>query len=344
MLFVVVGVSWRATDRAEAQQTFQIDVYVPAIPVEGETDFTIQLPLVAGRDGVLRGSAARVPGSAFESSTIVPFDPSWPQDNADLKSVIDAAFAAANAKFKAAGVQFKVRTIYVVSARHPSLTPHYDAESETFSLNVTAGRSRLLQSFTELTAANGNAFRMFLAPIDGGVSGMSQTPGTVSVIDFSAAVTPNMNGFGLVHELAHNLGVTAEAHRSESRNHAMSERVPNLRGNQQVDPALEPEEIATIRENAGNRRYANTRLPSSNESAEGKKSKAPAQRAATPETKKKSVRKKKVDARRPAASSSKQQGHSTGSSAAIIEFGLGVGSGFLGHRRGGDRQRHQDQW
>jgi hypothetical protein len=343
MLVVVVGGSGLGIDRAEAQQTFQIDVYVPAIPVEGETDFTIQMPLVAGRDGVLRGSMARVPGSAFENGTIVPFDPAWPQDNADLKAVIDEAFADANAKFKAAGVQFKVRTIYVISARHPSLTPHYDAESETFRLDVTDGRSRLLRSFTELTAADGSAFRMLLAPIDGGVSGMAQTPGTVSVIDFSAAVTPNMNGFGLVHELAHNLGVPQSAHRSESRNHALSERVPNLRGNQQADPALEPNEVAIIRENAGNRRYANTRLPSSGESAEEKKSKAPAQRAATPETKKKSVaKKKKVNTRRSTASPGKQQGHSTGSSAAIIEFGLGVGSGFLGHRRG-DRQRHHNQ-
>jgi hypothetical protein len=345
-MLVVVGVSWLAIGRAEAQQTFQIDVYVPAIPVEGEADFTIQMPLVAGSDGVLRGSVARVPGTAFDSSTIIPFDPTWPQDNADLKSAIDAAFAAANAKFKAAGVQFKVRTIYVVSARHKTLTPPYDAESETFRLDVTTGRSRLLQSFTELTAANGSAFRMFLAPIDGGVSGMAQTPGTVSVIDFSAAVTPNMNGFGLVHELAHNLGVPQDAHRPERRNHALSERVPNLRGNQQADPALEPNEVAIIRENAGHRRYANTRLPTSSESAEDKKSKAsPAQDATTPKAKKRSATRKKVRARKPAATTSKQPGHhSTGSSAAIIEFGLDVGSGFIRQGRGhGDRQRHDNQ-
>jgi hypothetical protein len=81
----------------------------------------------------------------------------------------------------------------------------------------------------------------------------------------------------------------------------------------------------------------------SSEPAEEKKSKAPTQRAATPEAKKRSAtRKKTVGVRRPATN--KQQGqHSTGSSAAIVEFGLGVGSGFIGHGRG-DRQRYQNQW
>ena len=321
-------------------QTFQIDLYVSVQSTPGE-------PLMGG---FYEGGSVAVPKDAIGPDGTVPFDSKF--EGADgLRQALDKAFARANAKFKAAGVQFTIRKVIFVPSDHPKLSPHYIAESDEYRFDLDSeGRSTLLRDFADMTKETKDAFTMLIAPIsleqvDPRTNqpivelGRGQNSGTVSIVNTGTALLDFDNGSIIIHELGHNLGITE--HTDDPINEAMAERT--VTDGRQPDPKLTPEQIAIIQREVKTGRYDAMRVD------------APPKSAGTSATAPKSVTKTKAGVKgatksqstktgvkkQTAKSKSKQQPASRDSTGELLQLGIGVGSGFIGGSRNrGDRQ-HQ---
>jgi hypothetical protein len=321
-----------------AAQTFQIDMYVSVQVTPGE-------PLMGG---YYEGGSVAVPTDAIGADGMVPFDSKF--DGADgYKEALEKALGRANDKFKDAGVQFKIRNIIFVPTDHPKLKPHYNAEANEyrFALN-NAGQSQLLKDFAEITKETKDAFTMFVAPITvdepnnrSAELGRAQNFGTVSIVDVGTALRDFDNGSIIIHELAHNLGVTE--HTDDPINKAVAEQT--VTEGPRPNPKLTPEQIAIIRKEVESGRYDAMRAP---ESGAASKTSTAAPKGITSQTR--GARKKKKAKRRSATSMTgkaktgrtRQQQPSRDSTGNLIRFGVGVGSGLLG-RDGGRRGQHRNR-
>ncbi|MGH6771099.1 MAG: hypothetical protein ACRECO_18990 [Xanthobacteraceae bacterium] len=320
-----------------AAQTFQVDIYVSVQSVPGE-------PLMGG---YYEGGSVAVPTDAIGADGMVPFDSKF--DGADgYKEALEKALGRANDKFKDAGVQFRIRSIIFVPTDHPKLKPHYNAEANEyrFALN-DAGQSQLLKDFAEITKDTKDAFTMFVAPItvDGTTElGRAQDFGTVSIVDVGTALRDFDNGSILIHELAHNLGVTK--HTDDPINEAVAEQT--VTKGPRPNPKLTPEQIATIRKEVESGRHDAMRAPESGAASKTSTAAPKGKTSRTGVTKKKKAKRRSATGMtgRAKTHTKKQQPARRDSTGDLIRFGVGVGGGLLGRdggRRGHQRNRQQQQ-
>jgi hypothetical protein len=175
-----------------------LDLYVAVSPEDGDPG-TLSIDY-------MNGKTVSVAAAGLGSNGTLKVTPDSFENAAEFTAALAGRVGEVNKLFDGSGIQFKIRTIYLISVQQKDLKPHYDKDER--ALTLANGKS-LVAAFDKASAGSQNAFKVLVASLTeaGAKRGKAQDDGFTSVVDVASLFEPLNQGFVLAHELGHNLGL-----------------------------------------------------------------------------------------------------------------------------------------